>query len=90
MLCSIDSLMIEWHARYFTVQETQRVSSGMNISEDAAGRSAVYHWAVATQAGLERASKACGRTRIVSIDDESYMFDLVGFTPGLELRFSPL
>lgn len=76
--------MIEWHHRYFTPTESQRVVSGMRLANGTTGSSAVMHWAIHTQAGLDRASKACGLrdgggaplTRVMQIDDESFMFDL--------------
>lgn len=83
-LCSVTTIMIEWHHRYFYPGETGRVSRGMNLSLGSTGGAAAISWAANTPNGLLKAVAACGasvtnrsqpRTTIMDLDDESYMND---------------
>ena len=77
VLCDVDTIMIEWHARYFNAHEAQRVVSGMGLSEKETGKAMVYNWALGTPAAVAKAAATCSRRRvkIVDIDDETFMYD---------------
>ena len=77
-LCSIDLLFIEWHERYFTGADAQRVVNALNLSKGFTGKGTVSRFTNRMPDALKRTVAACGpnRTKVMTLDDESYMNDL--------------
>jgi hypothetical protein len=74
-LCSVDTIMLEWHLRYFYASESGKVSRGMNLSAGTSGGAPVFDWALNAPQGIAKAAAACTNTSLVAIDDESYLHD---------------
>ena len=74
-LCQIDLLMIEYHARYFDGKAAKRVAEHSNLTERTSGRAALERYIARMHAGLELTALACARTRLLLVDDESFLWD---------------
>jgi len=82
-LCDVSILMAEWHDRYFASNLANRVAVSANMSAVASGRQAVLNFVLSLQNDgtlLNATTQACGGqgaggTRIVPMDDESFLWD---------------
>jgi hypothetical protein len=84
-LCSIDTLMIEWHERYFLEKDALRMASELRLGRRSNGVQLLANWVQLTPKGLRDAATACGgrhgpshgpSPRILRFDDETYLHDL--------------
>ena len=74
-LCALDTVTLEWHARYFGFDETSRVAQGLNLTSGTSGRSMLRQWVLRTQEAVVEAAAACEGTQVRVLDDESFMHD---------------
>ena len=76
-LCLIDTVMIEWHQRYYGHSNLFRVSKLLNLSARTSGYGVAISWTGGTPRALAAAAAACPTATVVSeIDDETYLHDL--------------
>ena len=76
VLCSVDTLLLEWHQRYFHPSRSHQVARALNIPSWSGGQGTLAKWTSLTPAALDSALRTCdGSTRVLPLDDEKFLFD---------------
>ena len=75
-LCAIDTMFIEWHHRYYQGRDVERVVEGLRLTNQTDGKGALSKFLNLMPTALGKALETCRGTKVITLDDESYMNDL--------------